>query len=449
MAESKGSVIVFGAGMVGCLLGIFLARRGYKVDIMERRSDMRSFGTGEGRSINLAVSERGWVALRKLGLDRQVQEVGLAMTGRMMHNENGNLAYQPYGKSGQAIYSMSRFELNKKLLSLAELEPNISMHFNRRCHEINFKNTTAMVLNTLTGQIYDEEADFIFGADGAWSAVRTSMVKTERFNYSQQYVDHGYKELTIYPNSIGDFAMANHVLHIWPRGNFMMIALPNPDRSFTCTLFFPFEGPVSFASVQTEADVRALFQRYFPDVVPLIPDLEAQFFKHPVGTLVTNKCYPWVLNHTALVGDAAHAIVPFYGQGMNAGFEDCSLLDELLDQYGTLEEALPHYQTIRKPNADAIAELALQNFIEMRDLVARPEFLLRKKVDAALSELYPDVWVPVYTVISFTSRPYVEALERTQRQDRILDQLMQLPDIAAVMQKPEELKRVAEPLIVA
>ena len=440
-------VSIFGAGLVGCVLAMFLARKGYKVHLIERRADMRTFGTGEGRSINLALSERGWRAIRALGIDKEIFQIGIPMAGRMMHAVAGGTQFQPYGKNNQAIFSVSRFELNKKLLSLVEKEENIHISFNSRVTYVNLKLTEANIMDTITGEVRVEDADYFMGADGAYSAVRLGMMKIPRFNFSQHYIDHGYKELTIYPNEHGEFALAANSLHIWPRGHFMMIALPNPDKTFTCTLFLPFEGKPSFETLQDPQQLQEFFATYFPDILPMLPDLQQQYYNNPTGTLVTTQAFPWVAYNTALIGDAAHAIVPFYGQGMNAGFEDCVVLDDLIEIYGSLKEALPHYQIARKKDTDAIAQLALGNFIEMRDHVGKPEFLIRKQLDAVLNDLFPTIWIPIYTLISFSNTPYSTAQKRGSSQDKVLDQLMKHENISDILTHKEVLRKLAAPLI--
>ncbi|MBS1543279.1 MAG: FAD-dependent monooxygenase, partial [Bacteroidetes bacterium] len=287
----------------------------------------------------------------------------------------------------------------------------------------------------LTFQQYSETthhtSDLIIGADGAFSAIRGALQMTDRFEYSQTYIEHGYKELRIPPGPNGEFQLEKEALHIWPRQRFMLIALPNPDATFTCTLFFPFEGDPSFATLETDEDISQFFQKTFPDVVPLMPTLLEDFRDNPTSSLVTIRCYPWVRNKVVLIGDAAHGIVPFFGQGMNAGFEDCRILNQLLDASGDdWEKALPEFVRLRKPDADAIAQLALDNFIEMRDLVADPDFLLRKKIEARLHELYPSQWIPLYSMVTFNDNSrYSEALQTGMRQKQIMDDVMKTPSI--------------------
>jgi kynurenine 3-monooxygenase len=313
---------------------------------------------------------------------------------------------------------------------LAEQSGNVHLHFDRKCVDVDLK-TGAVAFESGDGSVERVEPGLLFATDGAYSAIRSAMIKTDRYQYQQQYIDHGYKELHIPAGANGAFQMEKNALHIWPRGGYMLIALPNPDGSFTLTLFFAWEGPESFASLPTTDDAEAFFARIFPDALSLMPDFRAQWETNPASSLVIMRCDPWQFNGTvALIGDAAHAIVPFYGQGMNAGFEDCTVLDDLLDAHGEdWPNVLPEYSRIQKPNGDAIAELALLNFIEMRDLVGQPEFLLQKKIEAWFSNKHPDRWTPLYTQVTFSHTPYAEALANGRRQEAIMREVMALPGI--------------------
>lgn len=429
---------IFGAGLVGSLLSIFLARRGYRVGLYERRSDMRTSDKDEGRSINLALSDRGLKALAAVGIEKAVLNEAIPMYGRMIHDEKGKLTFQPYGKEGQAICSVSRSGLNKLLLNAAERFENVSLYFDERCTSVDLSRTAAHMHHTVKGHDRVLTSDVIFGTDGAFSAVRGSMQITDRYNYSQSYIEHGYKELTIPPGPNNSHLLEKNALHIWPRHRYMLIALPNTDGSFTCTLFFPFEGDISFDRLRTPEDLKVFFEKNFPDVVPLMPHLTDEFFSNPTSSLVTVHCWPWVTNRTALIGDAAHAIVPFFGQGMNAGFEDCRILDELITEYeGDWPKILQAFQVTRKPDADAVAELALQNFIEMRDLIADKNFLLRKKIEARMHELFPDKWVPLYSMVTFSDMPYSEALRLGREHDLLMQRVMSTEDIEEKWQTPE------------
>lgn len=422
------SISIVGAGLVGSLLSIYLVRRGYTVTVYDRRYDMRSHMLGGGRSINMALSNRGLRALSEVGLSVQTKLNSVPMKGRLMHDLAGQLTFQPYGKDGEFINSISRSGLNKFLINEAE-HLGVKFQFEHRCVNVDIEKTE------LAFQQYSEvthhKSDLIIGADGSFSAVRGALQMTDRFEYSQSYIEHGYKELRIPPGPNGEFQLEKEVLHIWPRQRFMLIALPNPDATFTCTLFFPMEGNPSFASLDTDEDILQFFKKTFPDVVPLMPTLLEDFRDNPTASLVTIRCYPWVRNNTVLIGDAAHGIVPFFGQGMNAGFEDCRVLNGLLDIYeDDWDQVIPEYLRLRKPDGDAIAQLALDNFIEMRDLVADADFLLRKKIEAKLHELYPDQWVPLYSMVTFRdSMRYSEALQLGQRQREIMDEVMKMPMI--------------------
>ena len=418
---------VMGAGLVGSLLSLYLARRGHAVQVFERRADPRRAGFEEGRSINLALSDRGWRALEGVGIADDIRQVGIPMTGRVMHDVHGALTRQPYGQAGQAIYSVNRGHLNRRLLDLVEAQPNVRLNFGQQCARIDLKQRALHLLDTETQQEHVVPYTRLFGSDGAFSMVRGALQKTERYDYSQDYLEYGYKELTIEAGPGGAWPLEKNALHIWPRGQYLMIALPNLNGSFNCTLFFPFEGPESFAALQTAADVEAFFTRVFPDAVPLMPNLTADFFRNPTGSMVTIRCFPWKYNDDVLLlGDASHAIVPFYGQGMNAGFEDCSVLNELLDQHGDADwpTVFAEFQQQRKPNADAMAQLAVYNFVEMRDRVADPRFLLQKKIEGRIAGLFPGHWTPLYSQVTFSHTPYAEAWAAGQRQDAIMARLM-------------------------
>jgi kynurenine 3-monooxygenase len=378
-----------------------------------------------GRSINLALSTRGLRGLAKVGLDAEVLDISIPMTGRMMHSVDGALKYQPYGKDGQAIYSVSRGQLNIKLLQLADQYPNIHMFFNHKCTGVNLETCESTYVNE-AGETITDKADVVLGTDGAFSALRDAMQRTPRFNFSQTYENYGYKELEIVPNEGGDFQLDKNCLHIWPRKSFMMIALPNPGGNFTCTLFMPFEGKPGIDDLKTREDITAFFDTYFPDAVPMMPGLVDDYLNNPTGMLTTMRCYPWVNGKNALMGDSAHAVVPFYGQGMNCSFEDCVVLDECIEELGgDWTNVLDAYQKLRKPNADAIANLALQNFVEMRDLVGSDAFLHKKKVEHMLSEKHPDLFVSQYERVTFSTRDYAEALAYGEHNDRVLEAIIQ------------------------
>ncbi len=418
--------------MVGSLLAIYLAKRGFKVSVYERRPDMRKSTISAGRSINLALSDRGWRGLDGVGISDEVRKIGIAMKGREIHNLDGKIAFQPYGTHGQANYSVSRGGLNCLLMDLAE-KHGAQLFFNERCTHIDLTSATATLENNETKKTTQESADRIFGTDGAFSAARLALqIGTDRFSYSQSYLDHGYKELTIPPAKGGEFALDHHNLHIWPRGQFMLIALPNLDRSFTCTLFFPFEGENSFAALDTKEKMLAFFNKMFADAVPLMPTLVEDYFRAPPASLATIRCFPWSYkDKLLLMGDAAHGIVPFFGQGMNCGFEDCIVLEELMNKHREDWNAVFRaFENSRKPDGDAIAELATENYIEMRDKVGDARFLLQKKIEARFSEKHPEKWTPLYVMVTYrTDLRYSEAQERGQRQEAIMQQIMAMPGI--------------------
>lgn len=437
------TVIIVGAGLAGSLLAVALARDGWRVGVYERRSDPRAKGYIGGRSINLAVSARGIAGLAFVGLDREILAgEAIAMPGRMLHGRDSKLTFQPYSKNpGDAINSFSRGGLNLALIHAAARERNVEFHFDRPCLDVEF-GAPAAVFGTGPGTTERVSADLIVGTDGAYSAVRMAMQKADRFDYSQTYLASGYKELHIPATAAGEFAMEPHALHIWPRGGAMMIALPNRDKSFTNTLFWPFEGEHSFAHLEAEHAratriqpgaapteamldaVHAFFSEHYPDAVPLMPTLARDFFANPTSSLVTVRCWPWQREgKVALLGDAAHAIVPFYGQGMNAAFEDVICLATLLrskDQHGALEA----FAAERKPNAEAIADMALENFIEMRDKTGRPEFLYRKKLEQAIHARFPGRVEPQYNLVSFSTVPYTEARRRGRALDAVIDAVL-------------------------
>lgn len=408
-------VAVVGAGLAGCLLAALLGRRGIAVDLYERRADPRTAGADRGRSINLAISARGLDALDRIGLADQVLAEALPMRGRTLHPVRGPLGFQSYSADGtRAINSIGRARLNHTLLDCAEKTAEVALHFGHRLTAVDPDTGTLTFAEGVT-----RRADVVIGADGAWSAVRRSLQFSEGFDFRQDFLPHGYKELEIPPTPGGDFALDPGSLHIWPRGSSMMIALPNADRSFTCTLFWPKEGPGGFAALDTPEAVTAYFAAQYPDAVPLMPGLVEDFLRNPVGSLVTIRCAPWVRGRVALLGDAAHAIVPFFGQGANCAFEDCVELDRCLEAAGgDLARALPLYQERRKANAEAIADMALENLVEMSDRVNSPVFRWTTRARHALERVVPG-YVSRYELVSFTTLPYSEIDGRLRRQDRI------------------------------
>ncbi len=447
-ADALGPLTVAGAGLVGSLLALYLARRGHAVQVLDRRPDLRLRQRSEGRSINLALSDRGWRALEGVGIADDIRQVSIPMYRRVMHDRQGQLTGQPYGAPGQAIYSVNRDQLNRTLLDLLEARPGVQLRFGQQLQRLDLAGRTLHLRDVATGREYAEPYGRLFGADGAFSAVRGALQRTDRFDYSQTYLEYGYKELTIEAGPGGAWALEKNALHIWPRGQYLMIALPNLDGSFNATLFFPYEGPTSFAALPDAAAVTAFFAAEFADAVPLMPRLAEEFFTNPTGSLVTVRCYPWHAAGVLLLGDAAHAIVPFYGQGMNVGFEDCTVLDGLLDAHGDADwpAVMAAFEQQRKPNADAMADLALYNFVEMRDRVGDPRFLLQKRIENKIAALHPTRWVPLYTRVTFSHLPYAEAWAAGQRQDAVMAQLMPHIQTEADFDDPAVQARLAEEL---
>ena len=435
MVKQEKNIAIVGAGLVGSLLSIYLTQRGYKVDVYDRRPDIRGAENYGGRSINLALSDRGWRALRDVGIDDKIREMSIPMFKRIMHDVNGVLTEQPYGLEGQAIYSVSRGGLNEILLDVCDTYPNSTLHFDKKCLNVDLDNNELQFLDEKSGENLSIQPDLIFGTDGAYSAIRYSMQKYGRFNYSQDYLEHGYKELTIPPKEDGKHRLEKEALHIWPRGNFMMIALPNLDGSFTCTLFLPFEGENSFGSISTKDDVIDFFQRNFPDSIQHMPELEDDYFDNPSPALMTVKCYPWnIADRVVILGDASHAIVPFYGQGMNSGFEDCAVLHRLIDEKDeNWEEILPEFGHLRKPDADAISDLAKYNFIEMRDLSGQKRFQLQKRIEKLIQEEHSEDWKPLYTMVTFSPEiRYSEAMRVGWVQREIMHELLEREEIKSL-----------------
>ena len=417
-------ITVIGAGLVGSLISIMLARRGYDVELYERRPDMRVEKISAGRSINLAISTRGLYALKQVELEQKILDIAVPMKGRMIHTQKRlspnssacETMFQAYGKDeSQYINSIPRGELNKILMTEAEKTGRVKIHFNHTLAAQDLKGWLEMHPNRL-----------IIGTDGSTSVVREHLsTLNPQFKETQDTLSHGYKELTIPAKSGGGFLLEKNALHIWPRGSFMLIALPNQDGSFTCTLFLPWVGPVSFDTLKTPTDVERFFNEYFPDSVPLIENLSETFFTNPTGKMVTIKCSPWFSTHRLLLlGDAAHAIVPFFGQGMNCGFEDCTVLSEWMDRspQDWVSQLEPYFHS-RKPNSDAIADLAVDNFIEMRDRVGDPKFLLKKEVEKILQNRFPEKYISRYGLVTFSRHPYSVALEAGKIQEKILEQL--------------------------
>ncbi|CAO1320848.1 unnamed protein product [Diamesa tonsa] len=422
-SDEKLNIAIVGGGLVGSLAALHLGKRGHQVNLYEYREDIRTAELVIGRSINLALSARGRKALAEVGLEEKLLQHGIPMHARMIHGLSGELKIIPYDNKGnQAIYSVGRKFLNEILLSATEKYPNINLNFNKKLVSGKVDKGEMLMTDTVNNKDVDIKADLIVGCDGAFSAVRREMLKRPGFNYSQTYIEHGYLELCIPADENGDFKMPHNFLHIWPRGKFMMIALPNQDKSWTVTLFMPFEN---FNLIKTPEELLTFFGQYFPDSIDLIGEkgLVNDFFKIKAQHLVAVKCSPYhIASKVLLIGDASHAIVPFYGQGMNAGFEDCSLLTDLFNKNGNdLEKILSEFSEVRWEDAHAISDLAMYNYIEMRDLVNKRSYLMRKSVDDFLYWLLPNKWVPLYNSVSFTHMPYKKCIDNRAWQDKMLN----------------------------
>ena len=430
------NIAIVGGGLVGSLLSIYLAKRGIDVTVYEKRPDIRFTGEAGGRSINLALSNRGWKALEEVGVAEIVKEKAIPMKGRMIHNLDGSVVSQAYGKEGEAIYSVSRGGLNQILDSFSIDLPNVDYCYESPCESVDIRNGLLKIKDIKTGETKEVSADLIIGTDGAYSKIRAGLQKRKRFNYQQDFLDHAYKELTIPAGPNNSWQIDKNALHIWPRESFMLIALPNLDGSFTCTLFLAFEGATSFANLNTNEEVIAFFKKEFPDALELMPGLTEDFFNNPTDALVTIRCYPWSYqSQFLLMGDASHAIVPFYGQGMNSGFEDARVFNEMIGKHWNegeidFEKLCADFEQSRKPDAEAIADLALKNFIEMRDSVADEIFLVRKKIEKFLQKQFPGEFTPAYSLVTFTEdMRYSEAYKRAKIQDELLGELMKKENV--------------------
>ncbi|MFY9242770.1 MAG: NAD(P)/FAD-dependent oxidoreductase [Polaribacter sp.] len=429
--NKKDNVLIIGVGLCGSLLALRLAQRGFKVEVYESRPDLRKVDISAGRSINLALSDRGLKALRLCGMEEKAREICIPMYGRLMHDKQGNTFSSNYsGREGEYINSISRGDLNALLLNEAEKHENVTIHFNKKCKKVDIENTTAYFKDTETNEDFSEKATVIFGADGAGSALRKSYISERKFlfSYSQNYLNHGYKELEIPADKNGNHQISKGHLHIWPRGDFMLIALPNMDGSFTVTLFLSYdEGEFNFNNLTSEEKITEFFQKEFPDALVLIPNILEEFTNNPTGPLGTVKCSPWSYQNNLLLGDAAHAIVPFYGQGMNASFEDVFVLDEILNHFErsreieSWETVFKAYQKTRKKDTDAIADLAIDNFFEMRDHVANPLFKEKRKIEMDLEKHFPNQYFSKYSLVTFNEHiGYQEAMNKGRAQDKAL-----------------------------
>ena len=435
---------VVGGGPVGTLLAISLARHGYKVGLYEGRPDSRRTNIYQGKSINIALSDRGWTSLEKIGISADAKKQSIPMYHRAIHGVDGDLSSLPYGKEGAAIWSVSRGGINEQLLDVADDEPNITTHFEHRLVDLDFASANA-TFNVENERELVVEADYLFGADGARSKVRRLAHDLPRFSYSQTYMPQCYIELNIPANRDGSHKLEKNALHIWPRKNFMLIALPNPDGTFTCTLFMNHSGDPSFDALQEQSAVKAFFESNFADAMDYLEDPINAFMKKTAAPLFLVHVFPWSFNRkVGLIGDAAHAIVPFYGQGMNCGFEDCAVLDALIGKHDhDWNKIFPAYENARKPNADAIAELSKRNFVEMSDLSGDRNFQLRKKIEAKFSEQFPEFWTPLYSMVTFSPDvPYSEALQVGDAQNEVMEKVMALPNIENEWDKQYVMERL-------
>jgi kynurenine 3-monooxygenase len=430
--QTPKKIAIVGAGLVGSLLAIYLKKAGHAVHVFDRSPDIRRIQFS-GRSINLAMSNRGWKALEEIGISDEIKKIAVPMEKRAIHMMDQSLNYQKYGKEGEAIYSLSRGVLNRRMIDLAE-EVGVEFFFEHKVWDVTLSEAILHIGEDERGEWTEYKYDMVFGSDGAFSRVRHRMQRQSMFDYSQEFLEVGYKELNIPANADGSHKLDKNSLHIWPRGNFMLIALPNLDGSFTCTLFMPFEGENSFEELDTEDKLITFFNKYFPSTKDVIPDLVVDFFKNPKSYLVTMKCFPWTHNDkVALIGDACHAIVPFYGHGMNAGFEDITILSELMEEYGDdWQTIFTEYENSRKPNTDAIAELSYRNFMEMSSKTADAKFHLQKQIEKWFSEKHPDKWVPLYSRVTFSHQPYAEALAIGDRQNEIMKEILEIENIEQI-----------------
>ncbi|MFT4781573.1 MAG: kynurenine 3-monooxygenase [Psychroserpens sp.] len=426
--KTQQNILVIGAGLCGSLLALRLGQRGYNVTVYEMRTDLRKTDISAGRSINLAFSNRGNKAIKLVGLEDQVKELCIPMNGRMLHDKESNTFLSNYsGRDYEYINSISREKLNSLLLTEAEKYDNVAIHFNKKCNSVDFENTTAHFQDYITKEEFIEDADCIIATDGAGSALRKSYYLERKFlfSFSQNYLTHGYKELSILPSETGDYKTYKNALHIWPRGDFMVIALPNLDGSFTVTLFLSYaEGEYNFNNLTTPEIVTEFFQKEFPDALELMPNLVKDFFENPTAPLGTVKCSPWhYKGNTLLMGDSAHAIVPFYGQGMNASFEDVVEFDQVLEanKDADWETIFTAYEKTRKKDTDAIADLAIDNFHEMKDHVGQAIFQEKRKIEMALEKEFPEDYSSKYSLVTFNENiGYREAMLKGRAQDKAI-----------------------------
>lgn len=441
----KQNVTIVGAGLVGALWSVFLAKRGYKVFLYDKRRDIREEKVAAGKSINLALSDRGWKALEMVGLKSAIESITIPMYGRLIHQQQ-NEKILPYGVNNQAIHSVSRLVLNQTLLKEAD-RLGVQMFFEHSLQQVNYRKK--LLSFSLDGNTLQQHYELLFATDGAYSAARYNyLTQKYPFEYQQHYIDCCYKELLI-PAIDNDFALEPNYLHIWPGQSFMLIALPNQDKSFTCTLFMPPKGENSFESITSKESLEIFFEQHFPSALEKMPSLWEDFQKNPTSHLVTVKCYPWTYeDHFTLMGDAAHAIVPFFGQGMNCGFEDCTVMETLMEQFSDdWSKILPAFEKSRKENADAIADMAVENFHEMSAKVADPNFVLQKQIEGYLGKAYPDRWVPSYSLVTFSPAiTYSEARRRGQQQNELMQTIIKEGNLPEDLTDPQFLQSIVNRL---
>jgi kynurenine 3-monooxygenase len=423
-------VVIAGAGPVGCLLALRLVDKGYSVILLERSTE-ESLTKDNGKAINLTLCDRGFKALEGLAIAECLKQISVPAYGRSIHNLDGSIAFQPYGTRGEALYSVRRAALGRAFLQQVQQRTEVDLRFNQKCIGIRWSPLAVEIKDLVNGNTYLEPAERIIGADGAYSVVRSILQRSGPFNYSQQFLDQGYKEILFPKTAQAAWAQTKMVLHMWPRERYMLLGFPNNDGSFTCSLHMPFEGEVSFSNLIGDKEIVSFFSRVFPDVVDDLPGLAQDFQSTPANTMVNIRCEPWsVEGKVGLIGDAAHVIFPYYGQGANAGFEDCSVLIGCLEQsQHNWSEAFKKYERTRKPNMDTIANLCTEHYLELRKFLADPQFVFRKQIERRMSELYPDRYQPLYSMIAFTCMPYVDALVIDQEQRLLVAEIMSVRNI--------------------
>jgi kynurenine 3-monooxygenase len=422
---TRRKIVIVGAGASGPVMAVFLARRGYEVEVYERRSDMRRQGFAAGKSVNITLAERGLRVLKEAGVPyAELMRLTVPLKGRMVHTGNGRLKFQAYGQTeNEVIYSVMRNDVNVMLLDLLDAQPGVKLFFNHACVDLDRRDGTITFRKTETGEEVRVKADVIIGADGTFSSVRRLMQRGVRADYTQMFLEAGYRELKIPAAPDGSYRVAHDVLHVWPRGECLLLAMANADGTFTCTCILPFEGERGFQALDTEERVMEFFQANFADAVPLIPHLAEQFMKATTAEFITTTTSRWHYeDKVVLIGDACHTVTPFYGQGMNAALEDCMVLDQCIGKYGDdWKSAFAEFQSVRKRHTDALAELSVRNYYELCDKARMPRVALQKKIDFTLHKLFPNRWAPLYTMISHSMTPYADAVERARKQQRILN----------------------------